>query len=544
MTSVGGRMRSLWLVFLLAGCKKDDVETADLLVLGNIHMDVETETDAIAVRNGQIVAIGADAQALKGTGTAEVDVGDQHVFPGFHDAHTHLLAGSFAFARLLLLGTPSMEAMTTATVDYASDLDPEEPWVVGYGWLAENIPEPDGRAISEVITDRPVLLVSNSGHEAVVNQFALDLAGITAETPDPPDGMIGRDPDTGEPTGYLVEGAMTAIATQAMDEYDDARLSSALPGKLVDFSRSGLTGVSEILAAPGFDLGRPQIYTALEESGDLPIRVTWYAPLFSIDDFDEIEALRDNNPGELVRFGGAKIWVDGSMGSAEAWMEEEYQGNPGSFGTHYLDGDALTAIVFEAETRGIPLKLHVNGDAAVDAALDAFEAVAAANGSLTQHHILDHLCLADPDDIVRISTLGLSVSVQPTHYAAANLGETAEYLGEEVFSHAYDYSSFVEGGIPTALGTDWPVWPTTHTLLVAWSSTKTGAERELTMEDALRGYTEGSAAAINRSEDLGRLDVGYLADFVVLSQNPLEVDVDAVPDITVERRFVNGREIH
>lgn len=525
---------------LLFACKAEP--PADLVLTGGtVHLGVESSTDALAIRGGVVVATGADALELVGKDTESHALAGAHVYPGFHDAHVHLLAGSFALDRLLLLGTPSMSAMANAVADYAPD-HPEEPWVVGYGWLAENIDAPDGRPITAVLPDRPALLVSNSGHEAIVNAKALELAGIDASTPNPPGGMIGRDPDTGELTGWLAETAVSLVSDVVLDAYDDELLSAGLPGQMEQFSRAGITGVSEILAVPGMPIGRPWIYRDLEDRGELPLRVTYYLPIFSPEDVAAVAAVRDENDGTLVRFGGGKVWVDGSMGSAEAWIEEPYEGTTDEFGSSYFTAEQLAAIVDGAEEEGFPLKLHVNGDAAIDAALDAFETVATARGGLGQTHVLEHCVLPDDDDLARIVALGLVVSVQPTHYVAALFGDTADALGER-FDHAYDYERLRGAGIPLANGTDWPVWPSPQPFVVTWNGANADAPHDLPVIEGVRAYTEGGGRAVSRPDELGRLDVGYLADFVVLGSDPLTAPIDSVPDTEIREVWVNGARV-
>lgn len=520
---------------LLIGCGPRDAAD-DLFTNVNLRVDGETTADAFAVRDGVVVGLDEEATDRAGRDTEQHDLGGATVVPGFQDAHVHLLAGAFAMERLLLLGTPSMNAMAESVERYAAEA-PEEPWIVGYGWLSEQIEDPDKAPIDAVAPDRPVLLVSNSGHDAIVNSAGLAAAGIGMDTPDPQGGVIVRDPETGEPTGLLKETAVSLVSDAVLSAYDDAALSAALPGRLDEFSVSGITGVHEVLAVPGIDIGRPWIYADLEAAGELPLRVTWYGAVFSVEDLGAWQEAAAEYEGELVRFGGGKVWVDGSMGSAEAWVEEPFAS--GGVGSHYFEPDQLNAIVAEAEARGIPLKMHVNGDAAIDAALDALEAAA----PLTRQHVLEHVVLPDADDYARMQVLGVVASVQPTHYVGARFGETAEELGER-FDHAYPFRALVDGGIPIAMGTDWPVWPSQQPLLVSWSAVTGQADgNALTVAEALGGYSQGSATALGRQDELGRLDVGFLADFVVLGEDPFAVPVDGLPDVTVDQVWVNGRQV-
>lgn len=505
------------LLILLSACS----EPADLILTGDIWTGSEW-TSAIAITDGVVVAVGDDVdkaeQTVELTGPA---------YPGFIDAHTHTLAGSFAMDRLLLLGTPSMEAMVNSVESYAEEA-PDEPWIVGYGWMLETVGEPDGRLLDEVVSDRPVLLVDNSGHSAVVNSRALEIAGITADTPDPPGGVIFRD-EEGNPTGYLLEAALSLVSDRALQDYDDELLTSALDAQLQDFADSGVTSITEIMAVPGFNLSRPWVYT----DRDLPVRVVVYLPIFELADVVAADELRGTFEADNVRFGGGKVWVDGSMGTASAWVGESYEDDPDDYGSYYFDVPALTDIVREAEVRSIHLKLHANGDAAVSAVLDAMEAVKAERGSL-QRHTLEHAVLLAPGDLERIVALDLPVSVQPSHYLAASLGKTADRLGDR-FAECYDHRGLVDAGVTMALGTDWPVWPEPSPLLTGWSAGKRDPGG-LNPDEVLQAYTQGSALSMGM-DDLGRLEVGYQADLVVLDVRLEDAELN---EIRVRQTWVSG----
>lgn len=512
---------------------------ADLRVSGGtIHIDRTATTGAMAVRDGVIVALGDDA--LASDAVDAVDLGGGHVYPGLHDAHVHLLAGSFAMDRLLLLGASGMSDLADAAARYAADA-PDEPWIVGYGWIPDDVPDADGRPLSAAIPDRPALLVAGSGHAAIVNQRALDLAGITSATPDPPGGRIVRDAETGEPTGWLIEGAVSLVADVVLAAYDDERLGAGLPSRLTQFSEAGITGVSEVLAVPGMPIGRPWIYRALEDRGELPLRVTFYLPVGGADDVAAVAAAGRAEEGDLVRFGGGKVWVDGSMSTSEAWMEEPYVGGD-AVGSSYLD-EAQLARLFEAsEAAELPLKLHVNGDAAIDATLSAMEQVAAARGGLSQRYVIEHCVLPDDDDLARLQSLGVVVSVQPTHYVAAQFGDVADDLGDR-FDSAYPLRRFRDAGIPLANGTDWPVWPSPDPWVVLWNGANAAEPHDLPVADGLSAYTEGGGVVVGRAEELGRLDIGYLADFVLLDRDPVAVPVDELTEVEVRGVWVGGRAV-
>jgi hypothetical protein len=212
------------------------------------------------------------------------------------------------------------------------------------------------------------------------------------------------------------------------------------------------------------------------------------------------------------------------MGTAEAWVSEPLEGTDDDHGSHYFDAAALVETVRLAEDRAMPLKMHANGDAAVAAALDAFEAIRAENGALTQRHVLDHVVLISEADRQRVLDLGLIASVQPAHFLGAQLGDTADDWGDDRFDRAYDFRALADAGVELALGTDWPVWPVPDAPLNLWSAI-TVTDRALTISEAMTAYTEGSARALGGD---GRLAPGCPADMVLLEADPHTLDAEGI----------------
>jgi hypothetical protein len=310
-----------------------------------------------------------------------------------------------------------------------------------------------------------------------------------------------------------------------------------LPDWLDTFSAGGITGVAEIMASPGFDLARPWIYRTLEEEGALPLRVHVYAPIFSVEDVATVAAMRDDFDGDLVTFGGGKVWVDGSMGTAEAWMSEEVL--EGGYGSHYFDEAALAEVIQEAEADSLPLKMHANGDAAVTAALDALEAA----GPLTQQHCIEHAVLVAPGDEQRMAELGVVASVQPAHYLGARLSDTADAWGSDRFGLAYDERTLQDAGVPLALGTDWPVWPAPDVAINAWAATELAPGHTLTIDEALDAYAAGSARAVGAQGRLGCLDPGCAADIVLYGHDLSALDPSDVSQERVEQVWLAGQRV-
>lgn len=524
-------MMWLWLL----GCPAEGPEMADSRMEGVIYLSASETTDAIAIRDGRVVAIGADAKAM--AVDSVVDLGTQVAVPGFHDAHTHLIPGSFVQQRLVMLGTSSMDSVLNQVARYAEDT-PDEPWIIGFGWVYSLMDDLDGRRLNDVVSDRPVMVVDSAGHNALVNQAALDLAGITADTPDPDDGVIVRDPKTGEPTGLLQEGALTLVSAVALGAYGDDDFIDGMQQPLEQMTAAGITSISDIMASPGFNLAFPWIYQQLDAEGRLPLRVHYHVPVFSLDMIAEAVEFGQQYDTERVRMAGVKLWVDGSMSSAEGWMSEPLEGTD-EYGSAYFTAADLIAVTEAAEAAGLRMRLHVTGDAAVTATLDAMETVAAANGGLQQQHTLEHVVLIQPEDRQRMAELGVVASVQPTHALVADLGSAPEAWGEERFAEAYDMRALADAGVVMAMGTDWPVWPTIDPTVGLWAAVGLD-EHALSIAEALDAYTAGSGHAVGMSGELGCLFVGCLADITVLSDDPLTTEASALPELSVEDVYVGG----
>ena len=515
---------------LLLACS----QPADLLLVdGQIHTTPGTVTDAIAITDGEVVALGDEALDLDATQT--LDLGGRVATAGLHDAHMHALAGSFLMERLLVLGVSSMDALVEQVAAYAGE-HPEEPWVIGLGWTNQLLPSPDGRLLDQAVSDRPVLLINSSGHSAVVNGMALAIAGITDDTPDPEGGEIVRDPETGQATGELKEAAMGMVVEYALLDYGDAELSPPLATMLQDLADSGVTSISEILAAPGVDLTRPWLFTELDERGELPLRVHLYWPVFELSDLAAADAERSSWETNRVRFAGAKVWVDGSLSNMQGWTEDAYTSS-GEHGSHYFNVEELTEIVQEAEGLGVPLRIHAMGDAAIDAALVALE-VAEAKGGLSQQHSIEHAVLTSDVDKARMAALGVVASMQPSHRLAAGLAGWDDELSSWELDEAYDFGGLHDAGVVQAFGTDFPAWPTYDGPVTLWAAVNDPRPGALSVEESLAAYTQGSGQASGM--DLGSLEVGMPADLVVWDQDPFSMDPKQLSDLNVWGSWVGG----
>jgi predicted amidohydrolase YtcJ len=534
------RARLILLLFLL-GCPAAEVPPDLYVSGGTIHLDVETATDALAIREGRVIAVGADATALAEDAVERLDLAGGTVTPGLIDAHMHILAGSFILDRVVLTGASSEGSIGGLVGNYIDD-HPDEDWIVGYGWVYSLFDEDPTKDFLDVIApSKPVLLGEASGHIALVNSEALARAGITADTPDPEGGTIVRDPATGEPTGLLLEEALALVADVALSDFTDDDLGGGLRGTFDDMIAAGLTGAAEIMASPGFTLARPWIYEDLDQRGLLPVRLHYYVPIFEVADLTAAADLVGRHDTERLRFAGGKLWVDGTIGAATAWTHEPSELEPDNYGLHYFDEAQLEALFVEAERLQIPLKLHVNGDAAVTAALDAAETVLLQGGGLTVPLVFEHTALVRPEDMARMADLGIVASVQPINYTLNRFGDVTDHWGDR-FDRAFDFKGFHDAGVTLALGTDWPVWPFPAAPPNLSAAVVSRGERAISMAEALRAYTAGAARSVGAEADLGQLHPGFLADFVVWDADPLAVEASAITDLRPLSLWVGGEQ--
>ena len=496
--------------FLLFACESKF--TADIIYEGQFYADAYTTHSALAIREGIVVA--TDEAALE---TLAKDQFPQQIegviFPGFHDSHTHLLAGSFVMDKCLMVGVSSMNVILDKVETYAQS-DPTAPWVVGYGWIFTLTENPSGVALDAIVPNRPAAIFDSSGHAVLVNSKAMAMAGIDANTEVPEGGIIVKD-ENGNPTGLLQESAIELISPLMLSAFDDSALSENLLLQIEQFKQAGITRISEILAVPGVNIGRPWIFTQLDEAGLLDIRVDYYIPAFRESDLVQIGELSQYSSSK-VRFAGVKLWVDGSSGSGQSWSLEASAVDSDFYGAHYLDADGLLPFVKAAEEDGYQLKLHVNGDAAVRAALDAFERYTEQNGPLVQQHVLDHLVLIDDSDYDRISNLGLIASMQPAHALVGAFGEQADHWSDGRFEDTWDLARVIDEGITLALGTDWPVWPTVDLMVNLNTAIESLGPKGIPLETAINAYLSDWDAFPPR----GCLHVGCVADFTVFESDP------------------------
>jgi predicted amidohydrolase YtcJ len=509
------------------------------------------EATALALRGDRIVAVGTDDQvlALVGSGTRIEELGGRRMIPGLHDAHMHLPTRPTAD----LVGAAGVDDIVARLRAFAAEL-PDDAWITGRGWTPDQFPgqAPHRRYLDAAFPDRPVLITDRDGHLALASHRALDEAGVTGATPQPPGGEIELDPE-GCPTGVLKEGPAMSLVSRLLPSPTAEESYAVLLSEMARFASLGLTAL-QMANAPSDPL-----WAALErahEEGALLHRVRVAVPFRTDADGSALARwrdLQDSHTGPYLRFGIAKGMLDGTVDGGTAAMLEPYARGGGT-GLPMWQADALNRMVARYDSAGIQVQLHAIGDRAIRMALDAFEYTSAHGGRPDARHRIEHLEVPAPEDLPRFRELGVIASTQaifPTP-DATTLTNYAPMLGSERAARSMPFRALDEAGAIQAFGSDYPVFPIDPLLGIYTAVTRQlpdgtpeggwHPEQRITLESALRHYTSGSAYAAFREEELGTLAPGMLADFVVLSDEILGEAPEALLRTRPVLTVMGGRE--
>ncbi|MGW0592271.1 amidohydrolase [Streptosporangium sp. NPDC002607] len=539
-------------------------------------------TDAVAVRQGRIVALGAPAvRELIGRTTEVVDLAGTLTIPGFVDAHAHPVFGGLGRARCdLLAGEGNLAAPasagaaeTLARVAAYAAAHPGRPWVVGGGWSMDHFPggTPRREDLDRVVPDRPVFLLNRDGHGAWVNSRALELAGVDRHTSDPPDGRIERDPD-GTPTGTLHENA-AELVSRLLPAVSPEEYAQALMEGQRHLHSLGVTGWQDALV--GDYLSYPdalETYRAAAADGRLTARVVgalWWDRDAGVAQLDDLVRRRATSTVGRFAATSVKIMQDGVCENFTAALLEPYR-SPGGAGERrghsYLDPGALGEAVRLLDAEGFQIHFHTIGDRAVREALDAIEGARGRTADPepsrgrghrgdNRHH-LAHLQLVHPDDVPRLRRLRVAANMQALWAVRdEQMAElTIPFLGEERSRRQYAFGALREAGVTMVAGSDWPVssanplWGIHGAVNRLIPGDREGEpflpEQRLALADALSAYTAGGAWINHLDHLTGTIAVGKYADLAVLDRDPFEEPAHEVADARVDLTFVEGVLVH
>lgn len=544
------------LVFALGTAACQSVQPAADIVLTNgkiytVDDDIPWAS-AIAVSAGRIQAIGDDddLSARIGPATTVVDLDGRLVLPAFGDAHIHPVLGGTSFAQCSIHDGATVEeylAMVSECIEEA----PGDGVLYGRGWSPGLFPPvgvPHKSLLDEVAPDRPVILKSTGGHSIWLNSKALELAGITKDTPDPPNGRIDRDPETGEAVGGLQEAAMDLVAAYIPMPTDE-QYQEEIVYAVDHFNRLGITNWVDagVEVKPDGSSRIIDAYSAVQQDGKLSMNVTVSLKWENDRGKEQIETLllaAERARTQGIRADSVKFYLDGVLVQRTAAVLEPYIGTDDEFGELQIPLDDFFDAVSALDAQGFQIFVHAIGDRAVREALNAIEESQSRGNEPDERHLIAHLNLIDPDDQPRFGELGVAANFQPL-WASDNpyMRLTAEQVGEERMQHTYPANSILSSGGRLAYGADWPVASANpfEGLEVAVSRREPGMpdtnplyeHESVTLEDAIRAYTIDVAHVTELAEETGSLTVGKSADLVVVDQ-----DIFSIPTHEISRTEV------
>jgi predicted amidohydrolase YtcJ len=544
-------------------CRKESpIEPADLVLTNGNIVTVDTSlprAEALAVKGNTIVAAGSAQEIgayVDKQKTKVIDLQGKLALPGFIDSHVHFIYGGHALMAISLDGVTSIEEVQRRIQEKVK-LKNEGEWITGRGWDQEILPGkkwPTKELLDEVAPNNPVSLSRICGHCTLVNSYVLRISGITKDTPNPPGGVIVKDPVTGEPTGILHEKAADLIKRPPLSDQESHDLDKqAVVLAMKEAARYGVTSVHDLD-------GKIGVFKELLDEGALTVRV--YAGVELTSSPQELEEykvwkqkLTDN--GHLLRFGVIKGFIDGSLGSSSAWLAEPYKNNPSTSGIPVMTQEQLNEIVALSDKENFQIGIHAIGDKGVHVVLNAFEEAIKRNGRRDSRHRIEHATAILPKDIPRFGALGVIGSVQPVF--GPSYGQTIQSffedrMGIERAKYTNIWKTLDQTNARLAFGTDWPVESLNpmqgiYSAVFRKSISDKGGdpwlpEESLSVEKAVEFYTLGSAYASFEEDIKGSLQVGKLADIVVLSKDIFTIPEEELLNSEVVCTIFGGKIIY
>jgi predicted amidohydrolase YtcJ len=509
--------------------------------------------EAIAISGNRIVAVGTETEILKHRGpkTLVLENPGQLVVPGFIDNHTHFLDAGLQLLSVDLRSARD-EKEFAERIREAADTLPAGRWITGGDWDHEawrGAKLPTRQLIDGFTPNTPVFVSRLDGHMALANGLALEKAGITKATPDPPGGAIIRDPQTGEATGILKDAAMSLVSRH-IPEPTRLEQDEALRRALKEAARYGVTSIQDITSWQAYET-----FQRAQQHNQLTLRIYARTPLAQWE--KQADWIKKQGAGDdWLRLGGFKAFMDGSLGSSTAYFFEPYNDDPATFGLlsdQAIPESKLRQHMLAADKAGFQLSIHAIGDRANHLLLNLFEEVARINGPRDRRFRIEHAQHLRRDDIPRFARLGVIASMQPYH--CIDDGRWAEKrIGPERIKTTYAFRSLLDSGTRLTFGSDWNVAPLNPLLGIYASVTRrtlegrnpTGwvPEEKITVEEALRCYTINNAFASFDEKRKGSIEAGKLADLAVLDRDIFTIPPATIAEARVRSTIVDGKIVY
>lgn len=510
--------------------------------------EAKPTAQAVAILGNRILAVGSDEEldSLNTAGTRVVDAGGATLFPGFIDAHSHPDGANEVTGADVNLR--SIEAIKKAMSAQAAQTPPGQ-WVIGNKYddtkLAEGRPV-NRHDLDEAVPSQPAIIHHRGGHTAVVNSHGLELAGVSAETPDPEGGHFGRE--NGELTGFVAEKALSEVIHQAGEWPEITRRvrQEGVAYMSRAMAAAGLTSTTD--AAGGLD--SLVAYQDARAAGELLTRLSFMpygdSPLFA--NLKEA-GIRSGFGDEWIRFGAVKYFADGSASERTMRMSTPFLGRPDDYGILTMNQAEIEAAVDDAVANNWRIGIHANGDVTIDMVLTAYERVLADWEGPNPRFRLEHCSLVNPDLLVRIRDTG---SIPAPFYTYAHYhGNKWVNYGPEKMQWMFAHKSFLDYGIPVAPASDYTPGPFEPLMAIQSMVTRKdfagrvwGPDQRISVAQAVKICTVNGAFASMEEDIKGSLAPGKLADLVMLAADPHETEPDQIKNIPVMRTIVGGKTVY
>jgi predicted amidohydrolase YtcJ len=537
---------------------------ADLILSRGEILTPDGWAQSMAVKGGVILAVGDDATILgyKGPNTRVIDLAGAAVIPGLHDMHIHPTGAGLWQSRCMFPQGSSAQAVVD-TIRNCVAKKGKGAWITGGSWDTASFGDtpPHRKLLDKVSPENPVILNDISGHSSLANSKALELAGITKQTPDPPGGMIERAAD-GEPTGVLRESASFMVSRLAPPPTAE-ETAAALKWALGQMLSMGITSFTDA----GVDRNINLAYATLSDEGELKQRVRgcyMWAPARGVDGGGESHPASSLNRFARERFKPdcIKLMLDGvpTSGHTAAMVEpyeeslKEKEAGP-SKGMLMIPPELLNATVADLDRRGWTVKFHAAGDAAVRAGIDAVAAARKANGYTGLMHDIGHCSFVQRGDFARAAAVGATLEMSPyIWFPNPIIPDIAKAVGSRRMEHWIPVKAAIESGALTVPGSDWPVVPS----LNPWIAIETlvtrkmpggvgeelGGAEKITLKQALDLFTVNAARQMGNRNLTGSIENGKLADVLILDQNIFKIPVTDIHKTRVKTTIINGEIVY
>ncbi|MET3288905.1 UNVERIFIED_CONTAM: putative amidohydrolase YtcJ [Brevibacillus sp. OAP136] len=526
---------------------------ADLVFVNGQVITVDEKNrfaEAVAVKESRIVAVGSnqEIESWIGEQTQKIDLHGKSLLPGFIDSHLHLTA--YGTVKLGVdCKAPHIKSLQHlfAELKALAGQTPKGEWLRASGFNETKIEEqryPSRWELDAISTEHPIQITRTCSHISVVNSKALELGSITEETPNPDGGRIDRD-EEGIPTGLLIETAHSSLMQIAVYTEDDIRRAMAMAS--ADFIAAGITSIHD---AGGFGPENLRMLQQAVKADDIKVRV--YAMIGSLnrsEDFVKkmVEAGVITGLGdERFRIGPAKIFTDGSSSGPTIATREPYTSDPENFGILYFTQEKINEILGEAHRKGFQITAHAQGDRAIEMVLNCIEESLGKYPRNDHRHRIEHAGITTPDLLERMKKLGVVPVPNPPFFYEFGDGYVKNYGGR--VNHMYPARDFIDNGIIAAGSSDCPVTHYNPLLGIhvavnrkSGSGQAVGANQRITVLEAIKLYTWNGAYASFEENIKGSIEVGKLADLVVLSEPILDVAEDRIKEIQVDMTLIGGK---